>query len=74
MQHPPDGLTKGIRFGCGALLGLLIGVGAAVKLLPADTISEMLSIGLPSLVFGILAMQWGDGFWEWFRDYFWWFG
>lgn len=74
MQHPPDGLTKGIRFGCGVLFGLLIGLGILVKLLPADTFAIMLLIGLPSLVCGILAMQWGDSFWEWFREHFWWFG
>jgi hypothetical protein len=58
----PDRLEKGIRFGCGFLLGSLVALGALLPLVSGRSIVAWCLVG--GLLFGYLAMRFGDRFWE----------
>ena len=58
----PDG--KGVRFGCGALLGLVVGVGGAIRFSSSSALLPVLSILATALIFGLLSARHGDRFWE----------
>jgi hypothetical protein len=72
MIEEPDRTTKGIRFGCGALLGSICGLSFALYSLEPTTrniIAACLAfIGL----FGTLAVKFGDRFWEQISRVLWW--
>ncbi len=59
---PPDRFEKGVRFGCGALAGLVLGIGAAVGM---DWNARELAgiLALAALIFGGCAAAFGDRFW-----------
>ena len=69
MDLRPDPTEKKIRFGCGASLGLVIGVGAALTLHGSTAI--VLMILIPIILFGVLATKYGDRFWCWIKDWLW---
>jgi hypothetical protein len=61
----PDTEEKAIRFGCGALLGILFGFYLAFRF-------TVLSFGMAAAVVlgvvvlcGYLALRYGDDFWHW---------
>jgi hypothetical protein len=68
-------VEKGIRFGCGSILGLLLGLYVSVKIY-IRTGNTLVSIGIAliiSLLLGFTAMKQGDNFWDSLKDYwFWW--
>ncbi len=68
---PPDTSEKAIRFGCGFVVGLMLGVGSIFGLL-SEPIE--LAIGgslVVAMVCGYLAMRRGEGFWESLSRWFW---
>jgi thiamine transporter ThiT len=67
--EPPDRAEKVIRFGCGFVAGVfVVGVGGITIFLWSRyyAVTACLIVGL---VFGLLALKYGDAFWEseWFR-------
>jgi len=61
--EPPDRLEKGIRFGCGFLLGCVVAVGALLSSLWSGR--EIVAwVLLPGLVSGYATMRLGDRFWD----------
>lgn len=60
----PDRFTLGVRFGCGALFGLVLPF-AGVTVFHFRTGRGVVAwCLLTALVCGLLAMRWGDVFWE----------
>ncbi len=64
-DHEPDGMEKGIRFGCGFLFGAVWGVWASLTWLADATNWWIASAAVIAIVCGLLAMRFGDRFWEW---------
>ena len=64
MTQEPDKLEKVIRFGCGALIGLAIGLLIALRLIFSIElgIAAIISVAL-AVVCGLLAVKHGDEFW-----------
>ena len=61
--HRPDALEKGIRFGCGALLGgLLVASFAFYELIGFrdDPGRAWIAVGVAALVSGVVAVRFGD--------------
>ncbi|MES2298559.1 MAG: hypothetical protein V4582_16050 [Pseudomonadota bacterium] len=52
------------RFGCGALLGVLVGIGVAVTVAAASFGTSLAIIVAAALAFGLLALAGGDRFWH----------
>lgn len=70
LRKKPDGIEKGIRFGCGGLLGLIIGGGISFRFFYN---SGFVVIGLSVccfLVAGYFASKKGDHFYDIFHKYF----
>lgn len=63
----------GIRFGCGALLGLVLAAVVLIQALPDDwSFAVPLVIGLAALL-GLLSAKYGDRFWDWMLGWLrWW--
>ncbi len=61
---PPHNDGKAVRFGCGALLGLVVGVGGAIRFSSSSALLPVLSILATALIFGLLSARHGDRFWE----------
>lgn len=59
-----DTAEKVTRFGCGALLGIFVGIGIAVKLTLYSFGWVAAVIVGAVLVCGFLALKGGDGFWR----------
>lgn len=57
----PDGLEKGVRFGCGFMAGSVAGLYIAVRYFNSFSI---LIVAVVAISFGLLAMLMGDEFWE----------
>lgn len=72
MKHKPDKLENGIRFGCGALFGLLVGIYAGINffLIDSELIAFIATVAAFACVCGFLAMKRGDRFWESIKS--WW--
>jgi hypothetical protein len=67
-QGPPTGLGsgRGVQAGCGAVIGAFIGV-AELVVIGIGTNSSLgfaLAVGVPAVLFGLLAWRYGDRFWE----------
>ncbi|MBK8767293.1 MAG: hypothetical protein KA778_02535 [Burkholderiaceae bacterium] len=69
-EREPDATEKGIRFGCGALLGALVALPTAGWLAEAAFGPTGVAVLLSALLFGWLALRFGDRFWGWVRH--WW--
>jgi hypothetical protein len=69
----PDRLEKGLRLGCGGMLGLLV-VAPLVLQLESPSLSTWVGLGVGVLVFALLALRYGDRFWTAFADWWrtWW--
>ena len=69
----PDAFEKCVRFACGFGLGALIAAGSILTNLATFTVTSVAVAAFVAVVFGFLAMRFGDGFWrclsEWSR---WW--
>ncbi|MCB9536774.1 MAG: hypothetical protein H6704_11030 [Myxococcales bacterium] len=73
-QSPPDpdSGAAGVRFGCGAVVGLAAGFASTVSFVELGPLGVTLLCLGTALVFGLLAMRRGDRFWERLRDWLWW--
>lgn len=54
---------RGIRFGCGALMGLIVGTMAAIGALAEDWRLVLLIASGVAMTFGVLAARYSDRFW-----------
>lgn len=59
----PDAFEMKVRFACGALLGLAIGLGMCVSLSPLGALGACILVGLVVVACGICAARFGDNFW-----------
>jgi len=73
LRNEADRLEKGIRFGCGGLVGLLLGISMAIHYFSASVDEIVFMCLAAALVCGGLAAKYGDRFWDglmnWLR---WW--
>ncbi len=69
MRYEPNNVEKGMRFGCGCLLGLLLGPIFLIRHLNHLNKYLLLSfIIICGLLFGFAAMKQGDRFWDRFIE------
>jgi predicted membrane protein len=68
--HEPDAAEKGIRFGCGFVLGGLFVFICVLREVHTLTNFAIVGCVVGALVCGWLAMRYGDEFWKSFP---WWF-
>lgn len=70
MSHNPDRLEKAFRFGCGGLLGLLLGLFLSIKFfyMLENRILSIIIIGITVVLCGLAAMEKGDRFWYSLKD------
>jgi hypothetical protein len=59
----PDAFEMKVRFGCGALLGLVVGLGMCAALSPLSTLGACMLVGIAVVACGIGATCFGDRFW-----------
>jgi hypothetical protein len=64
MIEEPDRLEKGIRFGCGSVIGILIGLDLTYSMFLEYPGHLFIAACIFALVCGILAMKYGDRFWD----------
>lgn len=62
-----DAFELRLRFGCGAVLGLVVGLGLCVRLWPLSTLGACALVSLAVLACGVCAARWGDRFWAHLR-------
>ncbi|OPY73021.1 MAG: hypothetical protein A4E64_02718 [Syntrophorhabdus sp. PtaU1.Bin058] len=68
----PDRLEKGIRFGCGSLLGIGLGIIVFFRFFLGH-LSWIIPCLVGAVVCGFLAMRYGDNFWrKAIRYWYWW--
>jgi len=67
----PDAFEKKVRFGCGFVFGMVASGLSATVLLVANGYYYAGLIVLSGLVYGVLAMRYGDRFWSWLRYWVW---
>lgn len=60
----PDSFEKRIRFGCGFVIGALIAFFFALSEFAAFTSTFWAVVVGVAIVFGFLAMRYGNGFWR----------
>ena len=68
MARDDTRLEPGIRFGCGAFLGAVVGSLVALIWQPDSVLIALAVIFVPLLVFGLLSMKTGDPFWARLAD------
>lgn len=67
-DHEPDSTEKGLRFGCGALMGVVIGVGESLRYFPTEAYGFIGVVILTAIVCGLLAVRRGNRFWHGLAD------
>ncbi|MGO4396076.1 hypothetical protein AB4Z46_32445 [Variovorax sp. M-6] len=58
-----DAFEMKVRLGCGALLGLVVGLGLCIRLWPLSTFGACLLVACSILACGFGAARYGDRFW-----------
>jgi len=71
LGYEPDRIEKGIRFGCGGLLGAVIGFFFIIDLAPATYGTILVACAVGAVVCSVLAMKCGDRLWYGLRRWFW---
>ena len=72
MSDDPDRFEKCVRFGFGAFLGFFLGLFGIGKWMFDSWPSALMAGGAFAVIFGLLAMTFGNrfwrslGFWHWF--------
>ena len=70
MTQDPDPVEKGIRFGCGGLLGFFVGfISLADDLSDDGNTLIIFFILLNAVTFGYFAMKLGNRFWYSLKDW-----
>lgn len=72
MSRPTDRLAAGLRFGCGAVLGLIVGLYCAGQVGLHEIGPFVATIIVVALVCGWLAARFGIRFWEAVARLRWW--
>lgn len=72
MEHP-DNAEKGIRFGCGFVFGIVLGGIAALRVFYDEGNSAVVMAVVIALIFGFIALRFGDSFWRWYARWFNWY-
>jgi hypothetical protein len=73
MNEKQDTTTLGIRFGCGSLLGIVSGLSFAMHTFEPSTRNTIIACVVFMVLFGALAVRYGDRFWERISSYIsWW--
>lgn len=72
MSKQPGAVEKGIRFGCGFMFGVVVSMVWFLWGWPAGLYSLLTVLVLPGVVGGVLALWFGDAFWEWIASHQWW--
>ena len=70
-QPPPDDLEKRIRFGCGFIVGAILGFIGTLLAFPDHLPGSLLVGAGVALLFGVLAVRYGDRFWYGLRHVLW---
>ena len=69
----PDSFEKRLRFGCGFVFGASVAVVVALQWLATFTGTFWAVAAGVAVVFGLLALRYGEGFWQRVSDWFgWW--
>jgi hypothetical protein len=63
---------RGVRFGCGAIAGGVIGFLLAVRETSGEMQMSVMVAGFAALVLGVLAAAYGDRLWEGLSKVLWW--
>ena len=66
----PDAFEMRVRFRCGALLGLVVGLGLCVRLWPLGIFAVCMLVTVAVVACGMGAARLGDRFWaglRWFQ-------
>ncbi len=63
----PDAFEMKVRFGCGALLGLVVGLGMCVSLSPLGALGACMLVAFAMAGCGAAAVCFGDRFWAHLR-------
>jgi hypothetical protein len=71
-EPEPDKAEKITRFGCGALFGVVIGIGLAIRFAFSSLGFIAAIIVGAILICGYLALKFGDEFWPSIKDWWWW--
>lgn len=71
-MNDPDKTEKGIRFGCGFLVGLVFGGLGAARLFYESGNTIVAAALVFAVIFGLAAMQFGDRFWHSLKHWVWW--
>ena len=72
-QRDSLAVERGVRFGCGACLGTILGFLGAMQALDASFSALVVGAALGALLCGFLAVRFGDRFWESLPDWLqWW--
>ena len=72
MIEKPDRTTKNIRFGCGAIFGALCGLSFVIYSTEPTTRNTITTCIAFMVIFGLLALRYGDRFWEKISGFPWW--
>lgn len=71
LEGNPDKFEIKVRFGCGALLGLFIGIFVAARI-TYESFGAFAVIWLAVIIVcGLLAVRYGDRFWEDLGKWWW---
>jgi uncharacterized membrane protein YccC len=70
-MEQPDALERRIRFGCGSLLGLILGFAIALNWFVHGWGVFLLLLASHALICGWLATRYGDRFWHRIADWLW---
>ena len=68
----PDPYERGVRFGCGFFLGVLIGLGCMFVYTMASGYYVVAALAVFGVVFGLLAVRYGDALWLNLQKFWWW--
>jgi hypothetical protein len=70
-EWPPLPGERRVRFGCGALTGIAVGVSIMFEEATSVWTTVVLCLGL-AVVLGMAAALFGDRFWSWLGAWMWW--
>jgi hypothetical protein len=69
-EHPPiDAFEKKIRLGCGLIAGLVVGLFVGFLSLNLIAVPLLAFAIALAVLFGVLAVRYGDRFWMWILRY-----
>ncbi len=71
-MEPPDAQEKTIRFGCGFVFGVVLVVGSSVTWSLVSHYYYLAAAVIVGVLFGLLALHYGDTFWERLSHWLWW--